>query len=89
MTAWVSLVMEQRNGRDGTGTGTMAWWNNGTSTMAQARWMDLAQAHWYRHDGTAAGTRNIAGAQCCRHDSTGTMHKNDGIGTMAWAWHML
>ena len=34
--------------RDGTGTGTMAWWNDGTGTMARAR--------WHRHDGPGPGT---------------------------------
>jgi hypothetical protein len=51
--------------------------------------MALAQVHLRRHGGTATGTKTIAG-----HDGTGVIqwaqwHKNDGVGTMARARHML
>ena len=69
-----------RRRNDGTGQ----WrWHDGTVTMS------LSQAHWHRHNGTATGMRTISGARCRRHDLMGTMHRTDGVGAMARAWHMV
>ena len=70
--------------------------------MAPAeRWYGpMALARWHSHyvpvagtlaqiNGTATGMRTISGARCRRHDLMGTMHRTNGVGAMARAWHML
>ncbi len=61
-------------GSYGTGTDTMAWWNNGMATMERAR--------WHRRDGPGTGTL----AQARWHSKcTTTIAGHNGIGVIRQA----